>query len=464
MFFIKNVGLKKSASSIFVGVAISLMPVLFGLNTAQAWVFYWEAGSFLEYSDNIARTSSNEDEGVVLEPRGAIIATHEGSRLSAEIAAYNEYRSHSDGVIGSSNNFDLDGVLDWRILPGLLEWTLEDHFNSEFPIDVRDSPNERNTQDVNVLATGPTFTPRIFNLTNMIFEGRYIRTDAEESDIDSDRLQGRAGIERQLNPSSSISLIYQYEDTDFDENTIDPLVGNIDFDRDDYYIEYLLEKPSLNITAQLGYTEIERDEGPNRSSDGNNSELTVEYILNSTSSLELNAYDQFTDTTENSLNGNGGLGGFGSSGGGGSTGVPVGTTIGDLQTDVTGDTVDSEGFLIGFNKRFSRLETMLQYFQRDDDHDLVNINDRDSNGGVIEFTLPVTGTTYLGLLGEYRTTDYDIGGREDDDTLVELTGEYLARRNLSFESSVEYRDRDSTIAGEDFDEFLVRVGFTYSNF
>ena len=95
---------------------------------------------------------------------------------------------------------------------------------------------------------------------------------------------------------------------------------------------------------------------------------------------------------------------------------------------------------------------------------MVDINDRDTNGGVIEFTLPLSGSTRLGLLGEYRTTDFDFGDREDDDLLVELSAEHFARKNLSFGSSLEYRDRDSTIAGQDFDEFQFRFGVTYTNF
>ena len=83
---------------------------------------------------------------------------------------------------------------------------------------------------------------------------------------------------------------------------------------------------------------------------------------------------------------------------------------------------------------------------------------------MVEFNLPVGGSTIFGLIGEYRTTDFDLGDREDDDLLVELSGERFIRKNLSVESSIEYRDRDSTIVGEDFDEFQVRLGITYSSF
>jgi hypothetical protein len=391
---------------------------------------------------------------------------HEGPNFDAEIGAANEYRSRLSGDQGSNNNFDLDAMLNWKIAPGLFEWSFEDHFNSEFPIDIRSQPNESNNQDINSFSTGPTFTPRIFNRTNLILEARYFRTDAEDTEIDNDRIQARAGIERQLTSNSSLSLNYLYEDTDFDENNIDLLVGNIDFDRETYYIEYALARQSLNVTAQLGYTDIKRDEGPDQSSSGGNNLLSVDYTLNSTSSFNLTAYDEFSDTT-NDAGTSGGSdlgGGFGGIGGGGGTGIVTNTPIGSVLFDVSGDTVESEGFYISYNKRISALETSFQYFQRDDDHDLVNINDRESNGGVVEFSLPVGSSTFFGLIGEYRTTDFDIGDREDDDLLVELTGERFVRKNLSLNSSVEYRDRDSTIPGQDFDEFQVRLGITYTNF
>jgi len=445
-------------STVFVCLVLS--------STHAAWRINWELGVDVEYSDNIRRAESNEDDAVFLQPRGLINAVHEGPKLDAEIGAANEYRSRLSGDQGSNNNFDLDGFLNWKIVPGLLEWSFEDHFNSEFPIDIRSDPNESNKQDINSFATGPTFTPRIFNRTNLIFQARYFRTDAEDTEIDNDRIQARAGIERQLTSNSSISINYLYEDTDFDEDTLDPLIGNVDFDRDNYFIEYKLAREALNITAQLGYTEIERDEGPNRESEGGNNLLSLDYILNSTSSVYLTAYDEFTDTTSNSaFSGDSELGGgFGGVGGGGLSGIITDTPLGDIVFDVTGDTVESEGFVVGYNKNFSGLDFGIQYFQREDDHDLVNINDRDTNGGVIEFSLPANSTTLFALLGEYRTTDFDLGDREDDDLLVELSAEYYARKNLSFGSSIEYRDRDSTIDGEDFDEFQVRIGLTYTNF
>jgi hypothetical protein len=434
--------------------------------TYATWRTSWEISANVEYSDNIRREDDGGDEGVLLTPRGLINAVHEGPNFDAEIGAANEYRSRLSGDQGSNNNFDLDAMLNWKIAPGLFEWSFEDHFNSEFPIDIRSQPNESNNQDINSFSTGPTFTPRIFNRTNLILEARYFRTDAEDTEIDNDRIQARAGIERQLTSNSSLSLNYLYEDTDFDENNIDLLVGNIDFDRETYYIEYALARQSLNVTAQLGYTDIKRDEGPDQSSSGGNNLLSVDYTLNSTSSFNLTAYDEFSDTT-NDAGTSGGSdlgGGFGGIGGGGGTGIVTNTPIGSVLFDVSGDTVESEGFYISYNKRISALETSFQYFQRDDDHDLVNINDRESNGGVVEFSLPVGSSTFFGLIGEYRTTDFDIGDREDDDLLVELTGERFVRKNLSLNSSVEYRDRDSTIPGQDFDEFQVRLGITYTNF
>ncbi|QMU61464.1 MAG: hypothetical protein GKR92_07055 [Gammaproteobacteria bacterium] len=440
---------------------------LIGSLAQAAWKFNWEAGVFLEHSDNIGRADTDEDDGTVLEPRVAILAIHEGPRLDAEIGVANEYRDHSSGVIGSNNNFNLDGVVDWKIMPNLLVWTFEDHFGSEFPVDIRDSPDEENRQDVNTFLTGPTFTPRIFSRTNLLLEGRYINTEAEETDIDNDRLQGKIGIQRDLTPNSSISINYLYEDTDFDEDTLDPTIGNIDFDRDNYFLEYNLARRSLDIRAVVGYSEIERDEGANRKSEGGgNNLLSISYVINSTSSLSLTAYDQFTDTTsDSSTNGEAGLGGgFGGIGSGGSTGVAGGIDVGDIAMDVTGDTVDTEGFVIDYSKRFSRIESSFSYFQSDDDHDLVNINDRETNGGTISFELPLNGTTTIGLASEYRETEFDVDSREDEDFLIMLSGEYHARRNLVFESTLEYQEKDSDAVGEDFDELVARIGFVYTNF
>lgn len=456
----------KSKPSFFRLLTTTVLFLVITNSANAAWRVNWELGAFAEYSDNIRRANINKEDSTVLEPRGQINAVHEGPNFDAELAAANGYRVPLDSGTGTSNNFDLDGLLNWKIKPGLFEWSFEDHFSSEFPIDIRTQPDQSNKQDVNSFATGPLFTPRIFNKTNLIFEGRYIRTDAEKTDIDNNRLQGRVGVQRDLTPHSNVSINYLRENTDFSNNNVDPLVGNIDFNRDNYYIEYQLERQSLNIIARAGYTKIERDDGPNKTSDGGNNLLSLNYLLNSTSSVDLTLYDEFTDTTsDSSAAGEFGFGGgFGGIGGSGSTGIVTNTPIGDVVTDVSGDTVDSQGLFAGYNKQFSRLDTAFKYFYRKDDHDLVDINDRKTTGGIIDFTLPVTSTTVFGLTSEYRITDFDIGDREDDDFLIELTGEYFARRNLSFISAIEYRDRDSTIDSADFDEFLVRIGITYTNF
>ena len=437
------------------------------------WLVNWEVALFAEYTDNLGRSDTGEDSDVTLEPSASINATRQGAHLDAEIGARNEYRGRSNGVIGSSNNFDLDAVINWKIAPGLFEWRFEDHFNSEFPIDIRDNPNEQNTQDINSFSTGPTFTPQILNNTSLILDGRFIRTDAEESDIDNDRLQGLVGIERQLTPSSSISLNYSYEDTDFDDDEVNlnPLLqqGNIDFDRENYFLAYNLLRPSLDISAQLGYSEVNRDDGPNRNSDGANNSLTVAYTINSTSSVSLSGYDTITDTTtEAAGSGLGGIpglagGGFGGFGGSGVTGFE-GSSIGDVDTDFTGDTVESTGFSFNYTKSFAQLGTSFSLYQNDADHDIVDRNDRETQGLNISLTMPVGSTSELGLSSAYRETDFDLDGREDEDFLLGLRGTYFARQNLRFESTAEYQDRQSNLSNADFDSIELRVGVTYTNF
>ena len=133
----------------FAFIALMLILLAFsGVSNAQ-WRINWGVGAYLEHSDNIRRSDDDNDDAITLSPRASIFAVHEGPRLDAEIGAANEYRSNLSGDQGSNNNFDIDANVTWKIVPGLLEWSFEDHFNSEFPIDIRSEPNESNKQDIN---------------------------------------------------------------------------------------------------------------------------------------------------------------------------------------------------------------------------------------------------------------------------------------------------------------------------
>ena len=430
------------------------------------WLVNWQAGAFVEYTDNVLRSDTDEESDYVLEPRASITATHLGPRFDASIGADTEYRGYSEGTIGDRNDANLDAQLEWKISPNLFVWTFEDHFSSEFPIDIRDAPNQRNQQNVNTFVTGPTFTPRIFKHTFLNLQGRYANTQTERSNIDNDRLQGTVGIVRELTPNSTISLNYLHEDVKFHEKTTRPSTdGNVDFARNDYYLGYGITRPSLGIEATLGYTKINRDTGPNKSSEGNNSSISIDYTINSTSSLGFNAYDSFTDTSSNSVGGSEfGLGG-GFGGVGGIPGIGGGDNeFGDIDLITTGDTSDVQGFSLSYNKRFTKLGTEFQIFNREEDYDLVDFNDREVNGATVTFTLPYSSLLLFGLSGEYRESDFDIGDRDDNDKYIELSSTYFYTRNWRFESSVDYRERDSDQQGSDFDAYEFRVGIVYSNF
>ncbi len=452
-------------------VVLVLAVFLFTPMIAQAnWRVDWEAGLFVEYTDNVRRTDSNEDSDVVIEPRGSINATHLGPKFDAEISAESEYRGYSDGTIGNRNDFDLDAILDWKISPELFTWTFEDHFSTEFPIDIRDAPNQQNQQNVNTFVTGPTFTPEIFSNTRLNFEGRYLNTQSESSNIDNDRLQGTVGIIRDINTSSSISLNYSTESVNFDDDNEDPLTeGNVDFDRHNYYVQYDHTRSSLGVSAQVGFTKINRDSGPNKTSDGANNSIDINYTINSTSSLGLNAYDGFSDTSTDSLDGGSfGLGsGFNSVGGtvgGGFQSIGGDDRFGDVDLSVTGDTVDNRGFSLRYNKQFSKLGSSFEIFTREEEYDLVEINDRDIDGAIVEFSLPYSDRVVFGLSGEFRETDFTLDNRNDEDLLIQFEATNYITRNWRLESSIDYRDRDSDVEGSDFDAFEIRAGIVYQNF
>src|SRR5690606_39515818 len=65
----------------------------------------------------------------------------------------------------------------------------------------------------------------------------------------------------------------------------------------------------------------------------------------------------------------------------------------------------------------------------------------------------------VGAKLSYTINDYEGITREDDEYRAGVYGRYLMHRNLYVSLSYDYRERDSNVAGADFDKniFMVRL-------
>ncbi len=210
-----------------------------------------------EVSDNRARTDPDSDSGVDLVPRAMVWIFHHGSRFEARAIGLLEYYNRIDSDFGNDLQLRLAAVADWAIMPHRLYWTFQD-FADVQPVDLLGPDTPENRQQVNTFVTGPTLLVSPGGVWSGELEGRYVRTDAEESgNFDSDRVSAAARLIFAPRPSRSFALGVEASEVDHRDDT--PLTG--DWDRVDASLRFrnYLRRLGLELTA--GHSEIDFDNG-----------------------------------------------------------------------------------------------------------------------------------------------------------------------------------------------------------
>src|SRR5688572_31234246 len=102
---------------------------------AAAWDVDWALGFGAEYSDNIARTPTDEQSDTVLVPRGEFSVREHGARLQLDAVGAAEYRWYVDDTFGDELRAELAARANFIVSPERFAWVVEDYLAQE-PIDV----------------------------------------------------------------------------------------------------------------------------------------------------------------------------------------------------------------------------------------------------------------------------------------------------------------------------------------
>jgi hypothetical protein len=157
------------------------------------------------YSDNAGRTDTNEESETILELGVVFGADYERERLTADVAADLQFRSHQYRDFGSGVDGGLQGMLTYALMRDRLLWVIEDNF-AQALIDSRNVATPDNTQDLNYLSTGPDIRLPLGTRTGVLLQGRWSNVSYEAGDYGNERLLGVVGLMRQLGDTSTVSL------------------------------------------------------------------------------------------------------------------------------------------------------------------------------------------------------------------------------------------------------------------
>jgi len=211
------------------------------------------------YTDNLQRQPEGEDEvpaslglvGTWIETTRRLAVDIEG-RVDG-IKYFND--TADDEVVGQ-----LDGSLTWWAVPERFAWVVENVYG-QVATDPFQPISPENRENTNFFSTGPDWYIPFGERMRAHFGGRYAMTRYELSDTGSERLEGTAGIDRAVSPTSRLGLQASSESLDFDSAV------QSDFDRQEVYARYEFSRDQQTgglpsgLTVNAGYTWLDGDAG-----------------------------------------------------------------------------------------------------------------------------------------------------------------------------------------------------------
>jgi hypothetical protein len=369
-------------------MACALLLLSAGVAGAQELDLSATIGAF--HSDNIGRSSVDEQSETVGEAGLRLGIAREQGRLTADVTADLRYRKYFDDSYDEELMGGLDGMLTYWFLPERFSWVVEDNFGKAL-IDPRAVETPGNRQSANFFSTGPDFRLPLGDRTEVLLSGRWSDASFSESNADSQRLTGNVGLLRHLSPTSSVSLNALTERVEFDDEIV-----NSNYDRQSAFIGYDARGARTTISLQAGYTAM-HDFG--ETSDGPLFDLTIARELSPRSTLTLNAGTNLTDSA-NAMRRDQGISGV-------STEGDIGVVSSDpFQSDYASIELALEG-----------VRTSLDFVAnwRAEDHEQDAVLNRDSIGALATLTRRLSQTLSMSLFGGWTTEDYADSGVEFDE-------------------------------------------------
>lgn len=360
-----------------VACAMLLLPA--GIAGAQEVDLEFSVGGY--HSDNVGRTSVDEQSDTVGEAGLRLGIARDEGRLTADVSADLRYRKYFDDSYDDELMGGLDGTLTYWFLPERFSWVVQDNFGKAL-IDPRAVETPDNRQNANYFSTGPDFRLPLGDRTEVLLSGRWSDASFDESEVDSQRLTANVGLLRHLSTSSSISLNAMAERVEFDD-----VIFNSNYDRQSAFLGYDTRGARTTVNLQAGYTAM-HDFGD--TVDGPLFAVTVARELSPRSTLTLNAGTNLTDSAD-AMRRDQGI-----------TGVSVEGDIGI----VSSDPFQSDYASIDLALEGVRTSVDLGAHWRTEDHERETALNRDSIGAAVTLTRRFSQTLSMSLYGGWTSEDF----------------------------------------------------------
>jgi hypothetical protein len=401
------------------------------------------------HSDNITLQATDELEENILSPQLRFDFRHDTSAVTAMIRGDIQHLNYLEGVYSDDLRGEFVGDLEWTLLPERLSFVVQNTL-SEQSVNSLAAFTPGNQQQVNVFEAGPTFTARFNEATRGLLDLRYTNSWAEETEsFNNQRYTAAARLLRLLRDTDALLFNLEASRTDYDR-----ISELYDFKRYDAFVTYRSQLSRLELSIDAGYSRLEP-----RAVDGTSSALFRGYAgwqIAPRSTLGMNLAYQFSDASQDLIMRVGAPGEQP-----GNPGPPIIGEPGDPNLQVIPDTFKQKRAALAYEftgERFSLLaEPYYEQirFLRDDEFDA------DNHGLTVNASYRIGQmTSLIGMIQRYER-DFVSTGRRDRDTIFGAGVAMRFSRNWGAQFDLRRRERDSSIAGQEYTENILVLSITY---
>lgn len=396
-----------------------------------------------EYSDNIARTPTNEQAEWTQSALAGVAYVEATPEVGARVRAIGEYRHYTrntfeDEVVGTA-----DGLILWSVLPRRFNWTVEGAMR-QVVVDPTQPNTPANRSQSYVVSTGPDAFLRMTSLDTLQLGGRYGSVTVKDSNVDSTAVLGYASWLHEWSPITTMSLNYQQTRVDNVDDTAFP-----DYTRYDGFVGIARRQATSELIFNAGVTRIEQEGQPQK--DGDFLHLSWLTRLSSSSTFGITAHDGYSDTATGLLSASREF----------TEPSDIATAPSALNIVVSSDLFFERSVLAFYDYTGARFGWNVLGFWRELDFETTT-DDREESGGRLTLRHATTPNLDSSIFAGVERTTFIDTGREDEDLGYGLSFTYRAGPNVVLRFEVGHVSHDSTDPAFRYDENRALLSVFYN--
>ncbi len=411
--------------------SIAVLLIVASSGSLHAVKFDPGAGAGLEYTNNAKLNDSNKVSDVVAATYvGAKLTENEGALRYDFLTSLNKH-NYTQGSYENQRYFNLAASADWAMVKDRFNWNLSDRFTQR-PVISLNSNTPNNVQDTNAFNFGANIRQPVSRRQNFtiipLFSQYYYETLVTDNRQYSLAVNWSYQLQRLLNLGlnlSSRSIDYTQQSLPTTKFTSFSLVMSGNRKRFRY---------SLNI----GSTNVKRDNGQETSGFSGNADWSVD--LSSRSQFKAFISTELTDSSSVAF----------------SSSDPLNGNDVQVSTDVIRSTVANASYTrkdAAFDSLLWLRYNKLKYSENPLDREIRSFGLRTTH----PLTRKVNGSYYL----TYRSTKQLQTLRVDKDTTLGGNLKYKMSRKWHSLFDLKYRQKQSTTAAQNYNEFTAFASLVY---